>query len=90
MATGTPVVASSLANRGVGAVPGKELLVADRPGETAAAVLRLLDDPELRARLGHAGRALVERRFTWERHVQQLVELYERLVAGERRLESVS
>jgi glycosyltransferase involved in cell wall biosynthesis len=32
----------------------------------AGAIARLLDDPDLRARLGAAGRERVVRRFTWQ------------------------
>jgi glycosyltransferase involved in cell wall biosynthesis len=42
------------------------LLVApDDPGALASAIARLLDDPELRATLGAAGRERVINRFTW-------------------------
>jgi glycosyltransferase involved in cell wall biosynthesis len=43
------------------------LLVApDDPGELATAIARLLDDAELRQRLGAAGRERVLGRFTWQ------------------------
>lgn len=76
LSTGTPVVATALANRGVGAEPGHHLLVADSAPEFAEAVCRLLGDAALRARLGQAGRALVEARFRWETHARQLSRLY--------------
>ncbi|MDQ5823226.1 MAG: glycosyltransferase [Chloroflexota bacterium] len=80
MSVGAPVVATSIANRGVGGVPGRDLLVADTPDDFAAAVNRLLDDPQGRACLGHAGRQFVERQFQWERHAEQLTTIYERLL----------
>ena len=84
MATGAPLVATT-----GGAVPE----VAGRDGETclavppgdaqalAAALHRLLDDPELRARLGAAGRARVLDRFTWARAAQGTVRLYREAIA---------
>jgi D-inositol-3-phosphate glycosyltransferase len=41
----------------------------------AAAVARLLDDDELRARLGAAGRRAVETRYNWDRVTRDLVRL---------------
>jgi glycosyltransferase involved in cell wall biosynthesis len=41
------------------------LVTPDDPGALAAAIARLLDDPELRSRLGAAGRQRVISRFTW-------------------------
>ncbi|MFB7288365.1 glycosyltransferase family 4 protein [Actinacidiphila glaucinigra] len=70
MATGTPLVATT-----GGAIPevsgpdGETCLAVPPgdPGALAAALGRLLRDPELRRRLGLAGRERVLARFTWER-----------------------
>ncbi len=78
MAVGTPVVSSTIANRGVNGIPGQDLLVADDAEGFARAVERLLDDGPLRERLAHAGRACVERNFRWERHAERLERLYAR------------
>jgi polysaccharide biosynthesis protein PslH len=76
MAVGTPVVSTSIANRGVNGVPGQDLLVHDDPEGFAQAVERLLSDAALRERLARAGRACVERNFRWERHAERLEHLY--------------
>jgi glycosyltransferase involved in cell wall biosynthesis len=52
------------------------------PGALAAALRTLWHDPELRERMGRAGRARVEAEFTIERHTEKWVELYERVVNG--------
>ena len=67
LATGVPVVATSVSNHGVGATPGEHLLVADEPRAFAEAVVRLLTDPAERERLGQAGRRFVEDRYDLER-----------------------
>ena len=57
------------------------LLIAD-PSDLdalAAAIARLLDDPELADRLGAAGRARVHDQFLGDRHLAQYVDLFERL-----------
>ncbi len=77
MSAGAPVVATGVANRGVRAVAGRDLLVADTARDFAHAATRLLDDAPLRAELGRAGREYVARHFRWEQHAQQLVEVYE-------------
>ncbi|MDQ6694344.1 MAG: glycosyltransferase [Chloroflexota bacterium] len=79
MSVGAPVVATSIANRGVGGVAERDLMVADNAPDFAAVVTRLLEDPAARARLGHAGRAFVEQRFRWEQHAEQLTAIYRRL-----------
>jgi glycosyltransferase involved in cell wall biosynthesis len=49
-------------------------------GALSAALVRLLDDPQLRARLGAAGRSDVGR-FSLERYAGRLTEIYRRLAA---------
>jgi glycosyltransferase involved in cell wall biosynthesis len=63
LAAGTPTVATSYGNEGVGGVAGRDLLVADEPAAFAAAVVRLLTDPDLAARLGASGQAFVRERY---------------------------
>jgi polysaccharide biosynthesis protein PslH len=64
-AAGRAVVSTTLGAEGLGARDGEHLLLADHAEQFAAAVLRLLNDHALRARLGDAGRALYEEQFTW-------------------------
>ncbi|QDU61358.1 Putative glycosyltransferase EpsF [Planctomycetes bacterium Pan216] len=81
MLIGKPVVATRIA--GV-----DELIVHDqtgllveplRPFELAKAINRLLDEPELRERLGAEGKDRVERLFSVDRMVQAYEQLYEEL-----------
>ncbi|MFL4903841.1 glycosyltransferase [Streptomyces sp. MMS24-I2-30] len=84
MATGTPLLATT-----GGAIPE----VAGRDGETclavppgdagalAAGLNRLLGDPELRTRLGRAGRERVLRHFTWARAAEGTVAHYRESIA---------
>ncbi len=51
------------------------------PGQIARALLRLEGDPHLAARLGQRGRALVARRYTWERNAREVIGIYERILA---------
>ncbi|MFF0445102.1 glycosyltransferase family 4 protein [Streptomyces sp. NPDC004609] len=84
MATGTPLVATT-----GGAIPevtgaDGETCLAVPPGDAgalASAIGRLLGDPELRARLGAAGRQRVLNRFTWAKAAQGTAELYRAAVS---------
>ncbi|GGJ98200.1 glycosyl transferase family 1 [Streptomyces camponoticapitis] len=85
MATGTPLVATT-----GGAIPevagaDGETCLAVPPGDAealAGALNRLLNDRELRERLGAAGRERVLRRFTWARAAEGTAELYRAAVAA--------
>ena len=72
MAMGRPVVATAAANAGIGAVPGRDLLIADTAEAFAEAVTALLADPARAAALGLAGRAFVTASWTWEAHFYNL------------------
>ncbi|MCX2726913.1 glycogen synthase [Thermomicrobium sp. 4228-Ro] len=48
--------------------------------DLAAAIQRIVDDPELRERLGRNGRARVEQHFSWRAVAQRTLDLYRRLV----------
>jgi glycosyltransferase involved in cell wall biosynthesis len=79
MAHGRPVVASDVGGLRDLVVDGETGLLVP-PGDVAAlraALERLLADPELRDRLGGAGRERIRERFSWERAVAQTVTAYE-------------
>jgi sugar transferase (PEP-CTERM/EpsH1 system associated) len=76
MASGVPVVATPYALGGVEAIDGEHLLVAADACGLADQVVRLLRDPTLRRRLARNARQLVEDKYTWERSVAMLEEVY--------------
>jgi len=79
MAAGKPVVCTEL---GTGTsfvnVDGETGFVvpARDPHALAAAIVRLMDDAELRARMGAAGRARVRQEFTLEKMVERVMKVY--------------
>ncbi|MFD3440018.1 glycosyltransferase family 4 protein [Streptomyces sp. NPDC058685] len=84
MATGTPLVATTGGAIPEVAGPDGESCLAVPPadaGALAAALGRLLGDPELRARLGAGGRERVLSRFTWARAAQGTAERYREAIA---------
>jgi glycosyltransferase involved in cell wall biosynthesis len=65
-AAGCPVVSTSLGCEALRSRHGKNVLIADEPAEMARQVLRLLQDPPLRHRLGEAGRETARRFYRWD------------------------
>ncbi|MCA0456550.1 MAG: glycosyltransferase family 4 protein [Chloroflexi bacterium] len=78
--TGTPLVATSVALRGLDVQHEREVLIADTPDAFANAVIRLLTDTELRERLGAAGRKYVEENHNLYDTTQKLVEHYQHII----------
>jgi glycosyltransferase involved in cell wall biosynthesis len=79
LALGTPVVSTTIGAQGLGLTNDKHLLLADGAGAFAAAVSRLLADPQLAARLALAGREHVHEHFRWEVLGRELVDYWERV-----------
>jgi glycosyltransferase involved in cell wall biosynthesis len=73
-----PVVATSLANMGIGAVDRRDILIGDDPRSFANAVCELLEDPELRHEIGRNGRRYVEANFSDDVVRNGLHEIYAR------------
>jgi glycosyltransferase involved in cell wall biosynthesis len=82
MATGAPVVTTDFANRGIGAVADRDLLVASDAAGFIDAVMRLLDDAELRTRQARSAQRWVETTYGWSRHAAALVQEYRRAIDG--------
>ncbi|MHB1422892.1 MAG: glycosyltransferase, partial [Gemmataceae bacterium] len=53
------------------------------PAALAAAMARLLADPDLRRRMGQAGRQRAIEKFTAERVVRETISVYERVRSGQ-------
>ncbi len=83
MAHGRPVVATPVGGTPELLVDGETgLLVPPRdPHALAAALRRVLDDPQLAARLGRAGRERVEREFTLEAMNARMLAIYDEVAA---------
>jgi len=80
MAMARPVVTTARGAEGIAA--GEGILVADEPGDFAAAVVRLVRDPDLCAELGRSARRLVEARYDMKVVFPEMERHYEELVRG--------
>ncbi len=92
MCSGTPLVATD-----GGALPevtgvDGETVIGCRAGDVnslTAAIVRGLDSPELRARVGEAGRQRVLERWTWTKCAEQTVEQYREVLAMPQNVEKL-
>ncbi|MCS7041894.1 MAG: glycosyltransferase family 4 protein [Bryobacteraceae bacterium] len=82
LAHGVPVIASRVGGLPEIVIDGVTgILVDNDPADIAAAVARLAGDRGLAARLGAAGRRMVEERFTIERMAAATLEAYRRVLS---------
>jgi len=65
MALRKVVVATSKATRGIEGEDGKHFVIADDKEEMARRILTLLDNEELRKKIGENGRKLIEEKYRW-------------------------
>ncbi len=72
LAFGKAVVSTSKAAEGLEIQDGTHLLIRDDPASFRVAVQELLDDPEMRLKLGANGRRLVQEHYDWRTHVAWL------------------
>ena len=85
LACGTPVVISDQVNiHGEVAAAGAGLVTRCDAGEVAEALCVLLADAPRRRAMGTAGRALVQRQWTWDVVAGQLTAEYEKVIARHR------
>jgi glycosyltransferase involved in cell wall biosynthesis len=79
LASGIPVVTTSVGAEGFGFTPGREVLVADTPGEFADAVIRLLSDRALYDEMSRSGQQFIRDRYSPEAVGLKLEEMIEKV-----------
>ena len=72
MAMERPVIASAECAAAVDAVKGSEVLTATSAAEFITAIDTQLANPELAIQIGHAARARVIARYSWEAHMSHI------------------
>jgi len=80
MSAGTPVVTTSYGNEGIGAEPGRDLLVADKPENMASEVIRILTDSEFSRRLAVNGLKFVQKHYSHESTINRMESAYKEIV----------
>jgi glycosyltransferase involved in cell wall biosynthesis len=84
MSMGLPMVATSVANEGIQAVDGENILIGDTAAEFADRMIELLRDEQRRIALGLAAREFIVRNWSWEKHFGDLERIMEELVREKR------
>jgi glycosyltransferase involved in cell wall biosynthesis len=79
---GLPVVSTTIGAAGLEVEPGRHLLLADGVQDFAAAMLRLLEDESLAARIASEGQGLLHRRYRFEVVAAELHALLEAFQGG--------
>ena len=84
MASGLPVVATDVGRCGRIVVHGETGLVvpSQSPEQLAAALRKVLEDPEAARRMGDAGRARAEKAYSSTATAQAIADLYEQVLPG--------
>jgi sugar transferase (PEP-CTERM/EpsH1 system associated) len=85
LAMGLPAVSTTVGAEGIEITDGENILLADTPEAFADATVRLLTEPGLSARLGAAGRRLMEERYSWDVTGRTLLAAYRELLTGRKK-----
>ena len=85
LAQGLPIVSTRLGCEGIRVTHERDILIADTPAEFADAVLRLLEDPALAARLSDNGRRLAETVYDYRVACRPLDAIYQQATARSER-----
>ena len=80
MAMGKPVLSTTVGAEGLPVADGKELLIADEPGDFAEAAIRLLSDARLANRIGQQARTTVCANHGWEHVAGDFMKICEEVV----------
>lgn len=75
MALGIPCITTSLANNALGAMPEKEILIADNIAEFSKQIKRLLVETEDRKEIGKNGQTFIQKKYKWSEVTLPLIKL---------------
>lgn len=77
MAMQKAIVSTSVGAEGINHTDGNDILLKDTPEDFAKAVISVMDDEKLRARLEQGGRSLVESQYDWRAVTDKLCNIFE-------------
>jgi sugar transferase (PEP-CTERM/EpsH1 system associated) len=80
MASGLPVVTTTLGLGSLSAKPDKEILIADSPEDFAKATITLLQNSDLAREIRNLARQFVVNKYSWEFSANQVENLYNQII----------
>jgi len=80
LASGCPVISTSIGAEGLNAVDDTHMLLRDTPQAIAQAVIALMDNPQRAQHIGQTGREWVVNNYAWQRSAQMISETYQQLM----------
>ncbi len=81
MSCGLPLVSTDLGAEGINGKDGEHFLIADKPEDFAEKVCQVLTDKDLYQKLSVNGRKLMEDEYSWQKGVEKLENILEKLTA---------
>lgn len=84
MASGLPVVTTSVGAEGLGVTHGKEAFISDDFEKLSDLAVGVIKDSKIATELGESGRMFVQRKYSWEKNARLLEKIYEDLRKDER------
>jgi glycosyltransferase involved in cell wall biosynthesis len=79
MSYGLPVVSTSVGIEGMNLTHNENVLVGDTPEEFSRATVRLLNDSELRGKIGANGKVFIEKNYSMDKVAVKINELFDNL-----------
>ncbi|OGK31281.1 hypothetical protein A3F29_00255 [Candidatus Roizmanbacteria bacterium RIFCSPHIGHO2_12_FULL_33_9] len=76
MASGVPVITTSLGAEGLGAENNKELLIAENKDDFIAGIQELISNESFYKKISENGRKLIENKYDWKIIVKKLEQVY--------------
>jgi sugar transferase (PEP-CTERM/EpsH1 system associated) len=84
LAMGKAIVSTTVGCEGIDVTDGKDIIIADKPEEFAEKTVELMNNRDLREKLGRNARRTAEDVYSWEKIAPKLEQVYEEL-AGMRK-----
>jgi glycosyltransferase involved in cell wall biosynthesis len=84
MLVGLPVVATSVANQGINAARGRDILIGDDSTAFADALIRVLTDDQLYSEISTNSEAFMEKFFDWDASIRATESLYREVASRHR------
>ncbi len=83
MASGLPIVTTSLGIEGIAARRGREVLVGNSPQKLTSLTIKVIKNRQLARSLGIGAKRLIEKKYDWQRSAAELERVYSRIVKKE-------